>query len=171
MRPPLWRRCPFSIDIAFGAVLYFFNLKDRLTGCPVTNIISICDKLDRAKLKKAAFLDKRRQRAVEHVFQRSCCAVECEKCGRPTPGACSKKGCSQQDDQRVPYHFCEDCKEEFSDYIERLKGRGDPDCYWRNEAWLEVWSTWINHRAALDRHARSKEFARLLQEVKDSTLD
>jgi hypothetical protein len=135
----------------------------------VADIISICARRDRTKEVKEALLDRRKQRAVAHLFQRSCCAVECEKCGLPMTGACCREGCGNKSDHRIPYQFCEDCREEFIDYIERLKGRGDPDCYWRNEAWLEVWSTWINHRAALDRHARSKEFARLLQEVKDIT--
>ena len=137
----------------------------------MADIISICDKRDRTKLEKEANLDRRKQRAIEHLFRRSCCAAECEKCGLPVADACSAQGCGKTHDHRVPYRFCDDCKEEFVDYIERLKGRGDRDCYWRNEAWLEVWSTWINHRAALDRHARSKEFARLLQEVKDITSE
>jgi len=137
----------------------------------VADIISICDKRDRTKLQKEAKRDRRKQRAIEHLFRRSCCAAECEKCGLPVAEACSAQGCGKTNDHRVPYRFCDDCKEEFVDYIERLKGRGDRDCYWRNEAWLEVWSTWINHRAALDRHARSKEFTRLLQEVKDITSE
>jgi hypothetical protein len=138
---------------------------------PVADIISICDKLDRARLEENARFDKRKRQAVEHLFQRSCCSVECEKCGRPVTSGCQQGGCETKRNHRVPYHFCDACTEEFIDYIERLKGRGDPDCYWRNEAWLEVWSTWINHRAALDRHARSKEFTRLLQEVKDITSE
>lgn len=137
----------------------------------MADIISICDHRDRSKQVKDAQLDKRKQRAVDHIFRRSCCAVECERCGLPITGTCTQGCCGQPSDHRIPYKFCEDCREEFIDYIERLKGRGDPDCYWRNEAWLEIWSTWINHRAALDRHARSKEFARLLQEVKDITSE
>lgn len=137
----------------------------------MADIISICDRRDRTKQEKDALLDRRKQRAVDHLFRRSCCAGACEKCGLPLSGGCSGDGCGKARDHRIPYQFCDDCREEFIDYIERLKGRGDPDCYWRNEAWLEVWSTWINHRAALDRHARSKEFARLLQEVKDMTSD
>lgn len=137
----------------------------------MADIISICDKRARTTLEKEANLDRRKQRAIEHLFRRSCCAAECEKCGLPVDGACSGQGCGQGHDHRIPYRFCDECKEEFVDYIERLKGRGDPECYWRNEAWLEVWSTWINHRAALDRHTRSKEFARLLQEVKDITSE
>jgi hypothetical protein len=97
--------------------------------------------------------------------------VDCEKCGLPVAETCSGECCGDHREHRIPYKFCDNCRDEFIDYIEHLKGRGDPDCYWRNDAWLEVWSTWINHRAALDRHARSKEFARLLQEVKDMTSD
>ncbi len=137
----------------------------------MAEIISICDKLDRAKLEKDTRLDRRKQRAVERLFQRTCYSVDCEKCGLPVDDVCSDKGCTQKGTHRIPYQFCDACTEEFIDYIERLKGRGDPACYWRNEAWLEVWSTWINHRAAMDRHVRSKEFARLLQEVKDTTSD
>lgn len=134
----------------------------------MADIISICARRDRARQENKTILDRRKQRAVEHLFRRSCCAGECEKCGRPAAGTCAHEGCGKKND-RIPYQFCDDCREEFIDYIERLKGRGAPECYWRNEAWLEAWSTWINHRAALDRHARSKEFARLLQEVKDIT--
>ena len=143
------------IDIPFRAVIYF----------------SICERRDRTRQGKDAILDRRKQRAVDHLVRRSCCAVECEKCGLPVTGACAGECGGKKRDHRIPYQFCDDCREEFIDYIERLKGRGDPDCYWRNEAWLEVWSTWINHRAALDRHARSKEFARLLQEIKDITSE
>lgn len=137
----------------------------------MADIISICDRRDRTQQEKEALHNRRKQRAVEHLFRRSCCAVECEKCGLPVADACSGECCDNQSGHRIPYKFCADCREEFIDYIAHLKGQGDPDCYWRNEAWLEVWSTWINHRAALDRHARSKEFARLLREVKDMTSD
>ncbi len=71
----------------------------------------------------------------------------------------------------MPYRFCDDCAEEFTDYIERLQGRGDSSLYWRDEAWMEVWATWINHRAALDRHFRSQGFARLLEDLKNTPSD
>lgn len=71
----------------------------------------------------------------------------------------------------MPYRFCGACAEEYIDYIERLKGEGDPNCYWRNEAWLEIWTAWIHYRAAMDRHFKSKEFLQLIKELKPSPSD
>jgi hypothetical protein len=132
----------------------------------VADIISICDKLAEVQHKQSAERDKRKRLAVQQMFQCSCCGAVCERCGAQTaPGG---RCVTPVGGAHIPYRFCPDCAEEFRDYIERLKGRGDPELYWRNEAWLEVWSTWINHRAALDRLFRSKEFARLLKEFKDT---
>jgi hypothetical protein len=70
---------------------------------------------------------------------------------------------------RVPYRFCASCSEEYIDYIERLKGGGDSECYWRNDEWLESWRRWIDYQGALDRFIRSKEFSRLLKELEETT--
>jgi hypothetical protein len=52
------------------------------------------------------------------------------------------------------------------DYIERLQGRGDPDCYWHNDEWLDAWRKWIDYQGSVDRYVKSKEFLRLIQEFK-----
>jgi hypothetical protein len=126
--------------------------------------------LAQAKNKQSATRDKRKRRAVQQMYQCAGCAAVCERCSAPIAAGCNCDS-SQLQDRRIPYRFCEACAEEFVDYIERLQGRGDADLYWRNEAWMEVWATWINHRAALDRHFRSKDFARLMQELKNTPSD
>ncbi len=136
----------------------------------MADIISICDKLAQAKDKQSAFRDKRKRRAVQQMYQCAGCAAVCERCGAPTAAGCSCESGEGQD-RHIPYRFCPDCAEEFIDYIDRLQGRGDESLYWRNEAWMEVWATWINHRAALDRHFRSKDFFRLLEELKNTPSD
>ena len=137
----------------------------------MADIISICDKRDRAKLEREATLSRRKQRAVAHLFKRSCCAAACEKCGVPVAGACSGQGCGKMHEHRVPYQFCDDCTEEFIDYIERLKGRGDADCFWHNSEWLDLWQRWIEYQGALDRYMKSKEFVKLLNELKQTHPD
>jgi len=67
---------------------------------------------------------------------------------------------------RVPYLFCESCADEYVEYIERLKGKDDPNCYWRNEIWLELWKRWIDYQGTVDRYIRSKEFKQLVEELK-----
>ena len=136
----------------------------------MADIISICDKLAQAKDRQSAARDKRKRLAVQQMYQRAGCAAVCERCGAPAATGCSCQS-SEVQDRRIPYRFCEDCAEEFVDYIERMQGRGDESLYWRDEAWMEVWATWINHRAALDRHFRSKGFARLIEEIKNTPSD
>ena len=72
---------------------------------------------------------------------------------------------------KLPYKFCEACEDEYLDYIERLQGRGDPDCYWHNDAWLDSWRKWIDYQGSVDHYVKSKEFLRLLQEFKQSSPD
>ena len=115
--------------------------------------------------RKAELTRRRKILAVEKVLQCTHCSLKCEKCGtqmehRPTGS-----------DAMMPYRFCEGCMDEYRDYIEQLKGRGDPDCYWHNDAWREAWQTWIDHRGATDRYLKSKEFLRLLEELRKNRSD
>ena len=54
------------------------------------------------------------------------------------------------------------------EYIERLKGRGDAECFWHNSEWLDLWHRWIEYQGALDRYMKSKEFVKLLNELKQT---
>ena len=133
----------------------------------MADIISIDDKLDLTKEKKAALIKKRKVLAVQKVFQCTHCAFKCEKCGTQVEREQREK--SEGDIRlRIPYNFCEACGAEYLDYIERLKGGGDPDCYWHNEAWLDAWQRWIDYQSSVDRYIKSKEFIRLLQEFKQT---
>jgi hypothetical protein len=133
----------------------------------VADIISIDEKLDLAKEKKAELIRKRKVLAVQKVFQCTHCAFKCEKCGTQIDGEAGAKE-SQGRDLRVPYNFCEACKQEYLDYIEKLKGGGDSDCYWHNDAWLDAWKRWIDYQGSVDRYLKSKEFIQLLQEFKQT---
>jgi hypothetical protein len=133
----------------------------------VADIISLNKKLQLSKEQKAAVEKKQKIMAVQKVFQCTHCMLKCEKCG------------TQLEDEapraigpyRIPYRFCESCAEEYIDYIQRLKGAGDPDCYWRNEIWLTVWRTWIDYQGAVDRYLKTKEFVQLMHELKETHLD
>ncbi len=131
----------------------------------VADIISLDKKLDLAKDKKTALIRRRKVLAVQKVFQCTHCSLKCEKCGiqiEHVPGAGEK----YHRNLRVPYNFCKGCSEEYIEYIERLKGRGDSDCYWHNEAWIDAWTKWIEYQSSVDRYIKSKEFKQLLDELK-----
>jgi hypothetical protein len=133
----------------------------------VTNIISFKHKKDLAEEKQASLIRKRKVLAVRKVFQCSQCAFKCEKCG--TQITTDSHGPAEYHRKlNVPYNFCEACAAEYIDYIERLKGLGDPDCYWHNEAWLDAWKRWIDYQSSVDRYLKSKEFIQLINEIKQT---
>lgn len=136
----------------------------------MADIISIDKKLDLAKDKKAALIRRRKVLAVQKVFQCTHCSMKCEKCGiqierNPETGEKYRRNL------RVPYNFCQGCAEEYLEYIERLKGRGDADCYWHNESWMDAWTKWIEYQSSVDRYIKSKEFKKLLNELRQTGHD
>ena len=125
-------------------------------------IISLDTKLKSTQNKQDAIVRKRKLLAVRKIFQCTHCPSKCEKCGvqitadnRPEVPAF-----------RIPYTFCDTCSKEYWNYIEALKGNGDSTLYWHNDAWMNVWATWIEHQGAVDSYLKSKEFERLLDELK-----
>lgn len=136
----------------------------------MADIIQLDAKLQHSKEKKADIIKKRKVLAIQKVFQCTHCAFKCEKCGiQITLDEENKTSDSRQ--LKVPYRFCASCSEEYIDYIKRLQGEGDEDCYWHNEAWLEVWKKWIDYQHVIDRYLKSKEFLMLMQEMKDTGPD
>ncbi|NNF97778.1 MAG: hypothetical protein HKM93_00205 [Desulfobacteraceae bacterium] len=128
------------------------------------NIISIDKKLQLNKKKKAALEKRHKIMAVRKIFQCTHCASKCEKCGTQVS---SVPGGDHTNRRIIPYRFCESCRTEYIDYIDRLQGRGDNQNYWHNESWITVWSTWIEYQNAIDQYLKSKEFVKLLDELRD----
>jgi hypothetical protein len=133
----------------------------------VADIISFDHKVQPAREKMAAVRRKEKALAVRRVFQCTNCSHKCEKCGtQMEPGAgVVRDGIGHPP---LPYKFCDACQDEYLDYLDRLQGGGDPECYWRNEAWLYSWKKWIDYQGSVDRYLKSKEFLKLLQEFKHS---
>ncbi len=133
----------------------------------MTNIISFKEKKGLAEEKQATLIRKRKVQAVRKVFQCTHCALKCEKCGAQISGK-SNDTEPYQRKLNVPYNFCDECSDEYLDYIERLQGSGDPDCYWHNEAWLDSWKRWIDYQSSVDQYLKSKEFKQLLNELRQT---
>lgn len=136
----------------------------------MADIISLENRLQLSQDKKDALVRKRKILAVQKVFQCTRCSLKCEKCGvhiTSNESACTahehKTGC--------PYRFCESCLDEYRDFIQKLKGKEDTTCYWRNEAWFESWRLWIDYQAAMDRYLKTPEFLQLVQEFRRNRLD
>ena len=133
----------------------------------MANIIQLDKKLKHTKEKKAEIIKKRKILAVQKVFQCMQCAFKCEKCGTQIQPE-EKRQQRAITVLRIPYRFCESCAEEYTDYIERLKGRGDSEYYWHNEIWIELWRKWIDYQGVINSYLKSKEFRQLLEELKET---
>jgi hypothetical protein len=132
----------------------------------VAEIISLDAKLQDAINKKHELTRRRKLLAVKKVFQCTHCSFKCEKCGTQITETESKS--DSYTNLRVPYRFCESCKEEYVDYIDRLQGEGDEDCYWHNDEWADTWQKWIEYQGAIDRYTKSKDFLNLIKELKQT---
>lgn len=131
----------------------------------MADIITLEEKLRIAKAKQTDQEKKKKILAVRQAFQCTRCAAKCIKCG-------TQIGMADQSEKgrmlaiRTPYRFCENCAREYVDYVEHLKGEGDPDCYWHNTEWMELWRRWIDFQSATDRYLKSKEFMQLLDDIR-----
>jgi len=132
----------------------------------VAEIISLDAKLQDAINKKHELTRSRKLHAVKKVFQCTHCSFKCEKCGTQINETESSGDSS--DNLRVPYRFCESCSEEYIDYIERLQGGGETDCYWHNDEWADSWQKWIEYQSTIDRYTKSKDFLKLIKELKQT---
>ena len=128
----------------------------------MSKIISLDERLKMTEREKAFVERKRKILAVRQVFQCTHCASKCERCGT----GMGPENHTQTDNPRIPYRFCDSCAEEYMDYIDQLQGKGNPEAYWHNHAWMKAWRAWIEYQGAIDQYMRSKEFQRLIQELR-----
>lgn len=127
----------------------------------MAEIIDLEAKKKKGRDKKAQQERLKKAEAVLQMFQCTHCSIKCMKCGSQVQLA--ETG---QEDTRVPYRFCQACREEYLEFLERLHGRGDPSLYWYNREWMEVWKAWMHYQDALGRYQISEEFRRLLEEMR-----
>lgn len=133
----------------------------------MAEIISFDNRRQDADKKEKVRERRRKIAAVRRMLDCTRCSRKCLKCGsridsedRPEPSPSNL---------RIPYRFCRACAEEYVDYIERLKGRGDTNSYWHNDQWLEAWGKWIDYQSCMDQYVRSREFLQLIRELKPTT--
>ena len=133
----------------------------------MADIIPLDEKLNLLKNKKDALDRKRKIQAVQNVFRCVRCAFKCEKCGISIDHQ-HEAPQSEREISKIPYNFCESCREEYEDYISYVKGKVDPSYYWYNDTWASLWRNWINYQSSLDNFLKSKEFKSLLMELKQT---
>ena len=136
----------------------------------MADIIPIDERIADAREKQSSLDRKQKIRAVQKIFQCTRCAFKCEKCGTqidPHPEADE----SQPESRQAEFRLCEDCRDEYHDYLQWQQGQADPKTYWRNDAWRELWRNWIAYQKSIERYMESKEFLQLLHELRSDEPD
>jgi len=128
----------------------------------MADIIPLTTKARLSDAQKAEIDRQRKIRFIQKILRLPHTTANCEKCGskiNPEGGIFKRQ-------LRVPYYFCSDCSEEYIAYIEQLKGHGNPDDYWHNGSWQKIWRAWIDYQNTIDQFLKTKEFQKLLKEIK-----
>lgn len=126
-------------------------------------IISLEERIENKKQKEKLEHYRGRIETVQKILQCSSCNLKCAMCGIQIEG--SHSGCHASGHQGLP--FCECCKEEFEEFLAIKKGQKEPDLFWHNKEWKEMWSAWLEYRKAMSAFLRSAEFKLLLEELNE----
>lgn len=129
----------------------------------MADIIPLDEKLDQAQNRRNQRLAEHKRRTVESVLRQVRHDGACEKCGAAVD---SRIETPAEVKRQTPYRLCAPCADEYADFIDRIQGGGDSRRYWQNATWRESWKRWIDYQGSLHSFMASKEFRRLVQEVR-----
>jgi hypothetical protein len=127
----------------------------------MAEIIDLDQKKKQESVKREQDERAKRMELILQMFQCTVCTKKCMKCGSQLEG-----DVHPQPSRSIPYRFCQSCREEYEEFLERLQGRGNPNHYWYNQEWMEIWKAWMNYQEALKRYELSEGFRHLLDEFK-----
>jgi hypothetical protein len=124
----------------------------------MTKIVDLQPQLHKKRQKE--LLDKYRGRVetVQKMIQCSSCHFRCNMCGAQVERSDPVKSSRG-------LNFCEGCRTEFEEYQDISKGKKQPEVFWHNTDWLNVWSSWLSYRRAIAAFMNSREFKMLMEEM------
>ncbi len=137
----------------------------------MATVIPIDTRRQMDKREKMEIIRKRKVLAVRKIFKCARCAFKCDKCGAQLDTGRQGNARRNPAPGKTPYRFCQSCADDYRDYIAWGNGNGHSDYYWHTAAWADEWRLWIDHQKAVDRYLTSREFGRLLNEIKQMHPD
>lgn len=124
-------------------------------------IIDLEERIENKKQKERLEQYRGRIETVQKILQCSSCHLKCAMCGIQIEGS----GC--HDLGHPGLQFCGCCKEEFEEFLAIKNGQKEPDLFWHNREWKEMWSAWLDYRKAMSAFLGSTEFKLLLEELSE----
>ncbi|MBN2031653.1 MAG: hypothetical protein JW836_00130 [Deltaproteobacteria bacterium] len=145
---------PFTHDASINQDLQI----EILQGLVVTKILDMQNQIQKKRQKELLNRYRGRVETVRKMIQCSSCSFRCSMCGMQVEESSllnTSRGLT----------FCEGCRQEFEDYQDIFKGKKQPEVFWHNTEWQNVWSSWLNYRRAISAFTNSREFKLLIEEM------
>jgi len=122
-------------------------------------VLSITSRLKDRKRKEQVEEYRDRFEAIQRILQCSACQYKCAMCNRhidrPDPS-------DTPPSLPTEFSLCESCRSEFEAFIEASQeGTVEPDVFWHNAEWIELWTCWINYQRSINNFRNSFEFNKL----------
>ena len=122
-------------------------------------VLNITARLEDKKRKKQVKAYRDRFEAIERVLQCSACQFKCAMCNRhierPDPSRSLESPSTE-------FNLCDSCRSEF-EIFKRMSREGvdDPDVFWHNSEWIELWTCWIKYQRSIEKFRKSFDFNEL----------
>lgn len=128
----------------------------------MADIIDLNNKLNKQKEENSRILKKLKMHIIRNLNQCSLCHLKCARCSANIQGKDMSVTTS------LPFHLCESCCNEYKAYIDFTKGNmvAKKKAYWLTDEWMAIWENWLAYQDSIKKYRESKEFLKLLNEVK-----
>jgi hypothetical protein len=127
----------------------------------MSNVIKIDEKIKEKNRKKQAEDYQERIDAILRTVQCSSCQLKCAMCGYHLDSS----GCNcSQDPSFYEFILCEDCRDEFEDYLDLANGRESVKNLWHNREWMDLWASWLKFQRSIKEFRNSAEFRTLVED-------
>jgi hypothetical protein len=124
----------------------------------MTKIVDMQHQIQKKRQKELIEKYRDRMETVQKMIQCSSCYFRCAMCGMPVERSSAVK-CTPG------LTFCEGCRQEFEEYQDISRGKKQPELFWHNREWQNVWSSWLGYRRAISEFIKSQGFKLLIEEM------
>jgi hypothetical protein len=124
-------------------------------------VFNITARLEDRKRKEQVQEYRDRFEAIQRVLQCSGCQYKCAMCNRHIdPSDPSSPPLSTP----AEFILCESCQSEFDAF--RRASRKDayePDVFWHNQEWINLWRCWLELQRAINKFRNSFDFNKIAE--------
>ncbi len=128
----------------------------------MNKVVDIQERIHRERQVRQVRRFRDKARALQKALQCFSCRFKCAMCGHHLNGTPSDP---ELRTGALGYVFCDSCRGEFEDYLGICSGEKEAEVFWHNQAWVDMWSAWLDYQQAIHRFMESPEFERLLSEL------